>query len=116
MFLNNSFGKNLDILQRTMDVSTIRQDVIANNIANADTPNFKRTVVNFEAQLKRALDSENSRKMPAAMTNERHIPLINLWIIGMLDPDVYLIICLRQIITGIMWIRSRKACSFFRIS
>ncbi len=74
MFLNNSFGKNLDILQRTMDVSTIRQDVIANNIANADTPNFKRTVVNFEAQLKRALDSENSRKMPAAMTNERHIP------------------------------------------
>ncbi len=75
MFLNNSFGKNLDILQRTMDVSMIRQDVIANNIANADTPNFKRSDVNFEAELKRALDSESApERLPAALTNERHIP------------------------------------------
>ncbi len=74
MFLNNSFGKNLDILQRTMDVSLIRQDVIANNIANADTPNFKRSEVNFEAQLKRALNSEKSDSMPAALTDKRHIP------------------------------------------
>jgi len=74
LFLNNSFGKNLDILKRTMDVSTLRQDVIANNIANADTPNFKRSVVNFEAQLKRALDSEKTGRMSAAMTNKRDIP------------------------------------------
>lgn len=75
MFINNSFGKNLDILQRTMDVSMIRQEVIANNIANADTPNFKRSDVNFEAELKRALDSEhNSNRLPAALTNEKHIP------------------------------------------
>ncbi len=74
MFLNNSFGKNLDILQRTMDVSMIRQDVIANNIANADTPNFKRSEVNFEAQLKRALESEKPGTMNAAMTNKRDIP------------------------------------------
>ncbi len=74
MFLNNSFGRNLDILQRTMDVSMIRQDVLANNIANADTPNFKRSDVNFEAELKRALESENVRKLPAALTNRRHIP------------------------------------------
>lgn len=75
MFLNNSFGKNLDILQRTMDVSMIRQDVIANNIANADTPNFKRSDVNFEAELKRALDSESaSNRLSAALTDEKHIP------------------------------------------
>ncbi len=75
MFLNNSFGKNLDILQRTMDVSMIRQDVIANNIANADTPNFKRSDVNFEAELKRALDSESAtNRLPAALTDEKHIP------------------------------------------
>jgi flagellar basal-body rod protein FlgB len=75
MFLNNSFGKTLDILQRNMDVAMLRQDVIANNIANADTPNFKRTVVNFESQLKAALDSENGpRPFQAAMTHERHIP------------------------------------------
>jgi flagellar basal-body rod protein FlgB len=75
MFVNNSFGKTLDILHRNMDVSMLRQDVIANNIANADTPNFKRSVINFESQLKAALDSENEpQPMQAAMTRERHVP------------------------------------------
>ena len=74
MFLNNSFGKTLDVLQRSMDVSVLRQDVIANNIANADTPNFKRSTINFESQLRAALDSENApQPLPAAMTSERHI-------------------------------------------
>jgi len=75
MFLNNSFGKTLDILHRSMDVSSLRNDVISNNIANSDTPNFKRTVVNFETQLRDALDSEGQRStFQERLTNERHIP------------------------------------------
>ncbi|TFG61932.1 MAG: flagellar basal body rod protein FlgB [Spirochaetales bacterium] len=76
MFLQNSFGKNVDLLHRSMDVAMLRRDVIANNLANADTPNFKRTVVNFESSLKRALDSEreSAEAMPAIMTDPRHIP------------------------------------------
>ena len=74
MFLENSFGRSLDILHRSMDVSMMRQDVIANNIANADTPNFKRTVVNFESQLAAALESEGRTGLQAAMAHERHIP------------------------------------------
>ncbi|MFW5684249.1 MAG: flagellar basal body rod protein FlgB [Spirochaetota bacterium] len=75
MFLNTSFGRTLDIVHRSMDVSMVRQDVIADNIANADTPNFKRSEINFESQLKAALDSENApRPMQAAMTRDRHIP------------------------------------------
>ena len=75
MFLNNTFGRTVDILHRTMDVSLLRQDVIANNIANADTPNFKRSVVNFETALGDALRSErHTPKFQAALTNERHVP------------------------------------------
>lgn len=74
MFQGNSFGKTVDILHRTMDVSLLRRQVIANNIANSDTPNFKRSTVSFEAELKRALDSESTRKMRAALTDPRHIP------------------------------------------
>ncbi len=74
MFLNNSFGKTLDIVHRTMDVSLLRRNVIANNIANSDTPNFKRTVVNFESELDRALESEKVNAPKAAMTHEKHIP------------------------------------------
>jgi flagellar basal-body rod protein FlgB len=67
------FGKNLEILTREMDVSVLRRDVIANNVANADTPNFKRSVVNFESQLKRALDSETAERFPQYLTDRRHI-------------------------------------------
>ena len=74
MYFTGSFGKHLDILKRTMDVAVLRGDVIANNIANSDTPNFKRSVVNFESQLKRALDSEHVKPFPVLMTDPRHIP------------------------------------------
>ena len=57
-----------------MDVSVLRRNVIANNIANSDTPNFKRTVVNFESQLKRALDSEKVKPFPQLLSDKRHIP------------------------------------------
>lgn len=74
MFLNTDFGKSIAILQRAMDVSALRRDVIANNIANADTPHFKRSTINFEAQLKRALDDEKtSVQPPAFVTDPRHI-------------------------------------------
>jgi flagellar basal-body rod protein FlgB len=74
MFLGNNFGKTLDILQRSMDVNLLRQDVIANNIANSDTPNFKRTMVNFETSLQTALESEKARPFPTVMTDEKHMP------------------------------------------
>jgi len=75
MFINNTFGKTVDIMQRTMDVSLTRREVIANNIANAETPDFKRTDVNFEASLGRALASENAPKtLDAKMSSSSHIP------------------------------------------
>lgn len=76
MFEGSSFGKSVGVLRRSMDVSMLRRDVIANNIANADVPNFKKVSLNFEAALKRALDSEDySPPMGLATTDERHIPL-----------------------------------------
>jgi hypothetical protein len=58
MFDQTGFGRQIDILQRTMDASLLRQNVIANNIANVNTPNFKRGQVNFESRLAHALASE----------------------------------------------------------
>ncbi len=75
MFVNTSFGRQLDILHRTMDVSLVRQSVIADNIANVNTPNFKRSFVNFESQLAYALKSESRQpRFAAALTDERHVP------------------------------------------
>jgi len=71
--LIGSFEKTLDILQRTMDVTVMRRDVISNNIANSETPEFKRSTVNFESQLKKALTSETKPDFQAKLTHEKHI-------------------------------------------
>lgn len=74
MFTQNSFGRTMDIMHRSLDVTVLRRRVIADNIANSDTPNFKRSVVNFEAELKRALDTRREKKLPARLSDPRHIP------------------------------------------
>ena len=72
MFINKTFDKNLQLLQRGMDVSLLRYNVTANNIANADTPNFKRQVITFEAELKRLLDLEKQKPpFDGALTYDR---------------------------------------------
>jgi flagellar basal-body rod protein FlgB len=74
MFLDSGFMRTQDILHRSMSTLTIRQEVIADNIANADTPHFKRREVAFESELGRALQSYDSNPFHAALTNRRHIP------------------------------------------
>jgi flagellar basal-body rod protein FlgB len=71
----NTFAKTVDLLHRAMDASLVRRQVIANNLANANVPNFKRTIVNFESELKRALDTEKQRPaLELNLTDPRHIP------------------------------------------
>lgn len=74
MLDGTTFGRTVDMLQRSMDVVSLRQGVIANNIANADVPNYKRSEINFEASLKRAIDSESFRpRLELATTESGHI-------------------------------------------
>lgn len=73
----NTFTRSVDLLQRAMDVSSLRYQVSANNLANSEVPNFKKQKVNFESELKRAFDSEKTEgtKFQLARTDERHISL-----------------------------------------
>ena len=71
----NSFQKSVDLLHRAMGAQTVRRSVIANNMANATVPNFKRSMVTFESELKRALDTEKQRPaLELELTDPRHIP------------------------------------------
>ena len=71
----NSFTRSIDLLHREMDVTSLRYQVTANNLANSEVPNFKRSTVNFESELKRAIDSEKEAKnaFQLATTDSRHI-------------------------------------------
>ena len=74
MIGNNTFTRTIDMLHRGMSTTSLRQGVIANNLANAEVPNFKRTDVTFEAELNRALDTERRRPaMELRLTNPGHM-------------------------------------------
>jgi flagellar basal-body rod protein FlgB len=45
------------VLSKTLDASAARQKSIANNIANVETPGYKRNYVSFEDELRKVLDS-----------------------------------------------------------
>ncbi len=59
----------MTLLRRELDAGTMRQRVIANNIANVNTPNFKKSSVRFEETLKRATGDD----LPILTSNPRHI-------------------------------------------
>lgn len=52
-------------LARQLDSSALTQRVIANNVANVNTPGFKKSYVSFSEELKRAL----GEKGPALATS-----------------------------------------------
>ena len=54
MFTTNVFDYT-NILDRAADASWMRENVITNNIANIDTPGYKRQDVDFESVLQKAL-------------------------------------------------------------
>lgn len=74
MVLPKGFERNLDLLQRSLSVTSLRHQVHADNIANAETPNFKRSSISFEAELKRALILEESSKgnLDLRRTSDKH--------------------------------------------
>ncbi|MDR3304066.1 MAG: flagellar basal body rod protein FlgB [Treponema sp.] len=74
MNIDNDFSRTIDMVHRAMDARSMRQDIIANNLANAETPGFKRSELAFESQLKRALDAHKQKPaLELAVTNPGHI-------------------------------------------
>lgn len=48
------------VMENALSAASTRQQVLANNIANVSTPGFKRSRVDFEAQLAQALANGGS--------------------------------------------------------
>ena len=54
----------ISVLDKAADAAWLRNDAIANNIANVDTPGYKRQDVAFESELKKAIGrSSNTSNM-----------------------------------------------------
>ncbi len=67
-----SRSTNLPLVQKTMDAAMLRGRVIANNIANVNTPGFRRVEVAFEEELRSALDRT---RLKGSRTDEKHLDM-----------------------------------------
>lgn len=60
--MSKIFDRTTDALAASMNFRSLRQNVTASNIANAETPGYKAKVVDFEGALARAIDLEGLNK------------------------------------------------------
>jgi len=69
------FAQN-DILGVALNAYAVRNEVIQHNIANDDTPNFKKKIVEFEAAFAAALDES---KRTGVIDLKKTVPKIRLF-------------------------------------
>lgn len=62
------------ILNKSMDAASLRNEVIANNIANVNTPKFKRSEVLFEDKMKKILAGKAGQDR-LRCTDPRHMQI-----------------------------------------
>ncbi|PLX66753.1 MAG: flagellar basal body rod protein FlgB [Denitrovibrio sp.] len=62
----------INSLAAGLDTASVKNGVIAKNIANVDTPGFKAMDLKFNTVMKEALGE--GKKLPLAITNEKHLP------------------------------------------
>ncbi|MDZ4200600.1 MAG: flagellar basal body rod protein FlgB [Gallionella sp.] len=58
--------------QTALSLRAARQELLASNIANADTPNYKARDVDFAAALRNALAGTSS-ELPVMKTSQQHL-------------------------------------------
>ena len=68
MISSNAFDY-INVLDKAADASALRNQLLANNIANQDTPDYKRQDVDFESQLQQALKNSKYTSIDAKVSN-----------------------------------------------
>jgi len=64
--------RTFSVLQKSLDLRTQKQQVIAGNIANAETPGYSARKLNFEDSLRKAISTP---EMAGRNTHAKHFPI-----------------------------------------
>lgn len=70
----------INVLDKAADASWTREGLIANNIANADTPGYKRQDIDFQAALEKELSHYKYTSLDKKINNAD---------LGKLNPEIY---------------------------
>ena len=66
---NTNVFDYINVLDKAMDASWLRNEAISNNLANADVPGYKRQDVDFETQLAKAMHCSRYTSVDAKVHN-----------------------------------------------
>lgn len=58
--INTNIYNYINVLDKAADASNSRNEILTNNIANVDTPNYRRKDVSFERYLEQAMIGDDS--------------------------------------------------------
>lgn len=61
------FGNTIALAQKSLDCLWKKQEVLSNNLANIDTPGYKRQQVSFEETFRRRLTAADETKSSSKM-------------------------------------------------
>ena len=65
-----------DNMERGISAANLRHEVISDNLANVNTPNFKRSEVVFEELLAKEIYGDGDEgKLPLGRTHDKHLPV-----------------------------------------
>ena len=67
-----------ELVGKFLDVQSRRAQVVAGNIANADTPDYKAKELQFDEYLR---DAANQAALPSALRDEENSPLSSLRVV-----------------------------------
>ncbi|AGN85350.1 MULTISPECIES: flagellar basal body rod protein FlgB [Enterobacteriaceae] len=70
----DKLDNELRFQQQALSLMSRRQDILASNIANADTPGYKARDIDFSKELKNAMQQETRHPLTLSLTAGKHIP------------------------------------------
>ena len=80
----------MELVQRSLDAAALSHRIIADNLANVDTPGFKRSEVVFSEKLKQAFDARarEPQQLAAMRTHEGHLAFESTRSVEEVEPEV----------------------------
>jgi len=78
------------VLEKSLNAASLQHQLISNNIANVDTPGYKRSEVVFQSKLDALLNQTEKTYLPLKITHQNHIPIVPNISIDEIDPEIVL--------------------------
>ena len=71
--MSGNLQSYLGVYNQAMSLRAYRHQVLASNIANADTPHYKARDFDFKATFAKAMGERDPNALPLVLTHERHL-------------------------------------------